>query len=275
MKRWRHGLRVSGGALALTLAVATHAADAKPCGLVRVGLNTVAADTWFTGERDDPEGPLADLARTVLQPLGCQISLQRMPLARLLIDAEAGVIDLALVVTVTAERRKALRFPETPTGELDTSLALGRSRVSLFALADSVERLNALRDKGDPKALSVVVQRSSVGEELAKAAGWKMEYAPDAERAMAMLRLQRADYLIAPDWALSAKSLKQAPEVRVVEPPLRLQPYYAPVSRAYWERDPRLVEAIWRALCQKAGGMLGGGQTVCVSGAKKGDILRP
>jgi hypothetical protein len=263
------------GALAFGQLGAAHAADAKPCGLVRVGLNTVAADTWFTGERDDPEGPLADLARAVLQPLGCQISLQRMPLARLLIDAEAGAVDLVLVVTVTAERRKALRFPETPAGELDASLALGRSGVSLFALADSVERLNALREKGDPKALSVVVQRSSVGEELAKAAGWTIGYAPDPERAMAMLRLQRADYLIAPDWALSAKSLKQAPEVRVVEPPLRLQPYYAPVSRAYWERNPRLVEAIWRGLCQKKGDLLGGDQAVCVGGSKKGDTHRP
>ncbi len=223
-----------------------------PCGVVRVGLNTVAADTWFSGPSPSPEGPLAELARRALAAEGCKLELQRMPLARLLSDAQQVLVDLALVLTVNPERLSNLRFPETADGEPDKNWALGRTRVSLFALRTSAVALNQRRlDPGD-KNLIVATQRGSVGEEAARAAGWTLTYAPDAARAAAMLRLQRADLMIAPEWALGRDTLDLAPALVALEPPVRVQHYYAPASRAFWARDPHRVQRIWLALCQHA-----------------------
>jgi hypothetical protein len=223
-----------------------------PCGIVKVGLNTVAADTWFSGPSPSPEGPLAELARRALASQGCEVELQRMPLARLLTDAQQGLVDVALVLTVNPERLRTLRFPETADGEPDRNWALGRTRVSLFALRTSAAALNQQRLDPSYKNLTVAAQRASVGEEAAKEAGWTLTYAPDAARAAAMLRLQRADLMIAPEWALGRDTLDLAPALVALEPPVRLQHYYAPVSRAFWARDPRRVQRIWRALCQHA-----------------------
>lgn len=266
--------RVTQACMAVMLGGTTSAlaaGPASPCGTVRVGLNTVAADTWFTGERDSPEGPLADLARAALAAQGCQAAVQRLPLARLLLDAQQGLVDVVLVVTATDERRKALRFPETERGELDKTWALGTSRVSLFGLASNAAALNQQRlgPKAAASALTVVVQRGSVGEELAKEAGWTLSYTPDAERAVTMLRLARADLMIAPDWSLSAHTLAQAPAVKALDPPLRLAPYYAPVSRAFWERDPQRVKALWQALCEQVGVL--GGEANCPRAPKRTD----
>lgn len=257
MRHLRQALRACIAITGLCASLVAAASPTGACGTVRVGLNTVAADTWFTGERDSPEGPLADLARTALAAQGCQVVVQRLPLARLLLDAQQGLVDVVLVVTATDERRKALRFPETDQGDLDKAWALGKSRVSLFALASNADALNHLRLASKSKSLTVLVQRGSVGEELAKEAGWTLSYTPDAERAVTMLRLDRADLMIAPDWSISANTLAQAPAVRALDPPLRLAHYYAPVSRAFWERDPQRVKALWQALCQHVG-MLGG-----------------
>ena len=240
------------------------AQTAGGCGTVRVGLNTVAADTWFVGDRNSPEGPLADLARAALASQGCGVVLQRLPLARLILDAEQGLVDIALPVTVTPERRKVLRFPETASGDVDNGWALGRSRVSLFALASRASHLNARRlDTQLPAAtLAVVVQRASVGEALASQAGWSLLYAPDAERAVSMLRLHRGDMMIAPDWSLGRATLNEATAVVALQQPLASPAYFAPVSQAFWQRDPQRAQAIWRALCQHAA-LLGGAEEAC------------
>ncbi|WP_374661524.1 substrate-binding periplasmic protein [Inhella sp.] len=249
---WAIGLVLALGGWA-----AAAASAASECGTVRVGLNSVAAETWFNEGSSSPEGALAELARKALGTVGCKVELQRMPLARLLLDAERGAIDLALVITVTEERRRAMRFPETGAGELDPRHALGQSRVSLVGLASEAAVLN--RRRQDPKDLNltVAVQRGSVGAERAKAAGWTLTYAPDPQRAAAMVRLGRADLLAGPDWSISPRALNEEPALEVLEPPLALQPYYAPVSQAFWKRDPQRVQAIWRALCQNAA-LLGG-----------------
>lgn len=232
-----------------SLAVATETA---PCGEVRVGLNTVAADTWFTSTGSSPEGPLADLARKALGEQGCRVHVQRMPLARLLLDAEQGHVDVALVVTASKQRLQTLRFPETAEGDADTNWALGESRVSLFTLQSNEAKWRAKRrGSGDP-GWTAVVQRGSVGEEIAQAAGWIRAYAPDAERALAMLRLERADVLIAPEWALSPAALSAMPSVVALDPPLRVQGFYAPVSRAFWQREPERVKRLWQDLCRHA-----------------------
>lgn len=249
--------------MALGGSAGASASSASECGTVRVGLNSVAAETWFNERSSSPEGPLAELARKALGTVGCGVELQRMPLARLLLDAERGAIDLALVVTVTEERRRAMRFPETRSGELDPRYALGQSRVSVVALASEAAVLN--RRRLDPKDLNltVAVQRGSVGAERAKAAGWTLTYAPDPQRAAAMVRLGRADLLAGPDWSMSPRTLNEEPALEVLEPPLALQPYYAPVSQAFWQRDPKRVEAIWRALCQNASLLGGRAAAVC------------
>lgn len=249
-------------AAGLAWALAAKAALASDCGTVRVGLNSVAADTWFTEGRDSPEGPLAELARKALSAQGCRVDLQRMPLARLLLDTAQGAIDLALVVTVTEERRRALRFPETAAGEADLRYALGQSRVSLVALASQAAALNQRRLNPRDHDLTVAVQRGSVGAERARAAGWTLTYAPDPARAAAMVRLRRADLLAGPDWSLSPATLNEEPALVALDPPLALQPYFAPVSRAFWQRDPQRVQAVWRALCQNAA-LLGGSAAAC------------
>jgi len=261
-------------ALGLLLPALAGASESRPCGVVTVGLNTVAADTWFSSAGSNPEGLLADLARQALKEQECKVVLQRMPLARLLMDAEQGHIDVALVLTATPQRLQALRFPETPEGDADTNWALGTSRVSLFTLQAQAAKWQAKRAGPADPGWTVVVQRASVGEELAKAAGWTRTYAPDAERAMGMLRLERADAFIAPEWALSPSALTASPAVVALEPPLRVQGFYAPVSRAFWQREPERAKRLWQDLCRHAG-LLGKHAAPCPGLQRKGAGGRP
>jgi hypothetical protein len=65
-----------------------------------------------------------------------------------------------------------------------------------------------------------------------------------------MLRAERFEALLAPDVLVPPELLKDLPALVALQPPLQQTQYYAPVSPAFWKRDPELVRSFWRGLCR-------------------------
>lgn len=217
--------------------------------VLRVALNETGAGVLLTSEGATESGPLVDLLRKAAARVGCELTLQRMPLVRALVELDQGHFDFAVPVAGLPDRFERLQFPLTANRTVDRRLMVGMANTVAYVLASRASEVQTLMNAKAQEGLRVAVYRGTTSESIAQAAGWPVSYVVTPERAMAMLRLGRVEAVIATNWAFAPAALEADPPVVTLSPPLRQTDMYVPASLQMWQRNPGLVQQFWHALC--------------------------
>ncbi len=217
--------------------------------VLRVALNETGAGVLLTGAGSADSGPLVDLLRKAAARVGCELTLQRMPLVRALLELDQGHFDFAVPVAGLPDRFERLRFPMTADQTVDRRLMVATANTVAYVLASRAGEVQSLMSSSARDGLRVAVYRGTTSEAIANAAGWPISYVVTPDRALAMLRLGRVEAVIATNWAFAPAALEVDPPVVTLSPPLRKTDMYVPASFQMWQRDPRLVQQFWHALC--------------------------
>lgn len=217
--------------------------------VLRVALNETGAGVLLASAGPTESGPLVDLLRKAAARVGCELALQRMPLVRALAELDQGHFDFAVPVAGLPERFERLQFPMTANRLVDRRLMVATANTVAYVLASRAGEVQALMNEKAREGLRVAVYRGTTSESIAQAAGWPVSYVVTPDRAMAMLRLGRVEAVIATNWAFAPAALEVDPPVVTLSPPLRQTDMYVPASLQMWQRDPRLVQQFWHALC--------------------------
>jgi ABC-type amino acid transport substrate-binding protein len=216
---------------------------------LRVGFNHTASPPVLFGQGTafaDPPGWEVVAVREALKRLGCAAELVRLPNRRLSASLAQGSIDIALLLGVTPERLRSLRFPLDAQGRPDLAWAPVFGHLALFGRSGE-----AAEPRWDgrrlPPGLRVGVLTGTVQEAVARDRGWPVESVSVSDSELAMLQARRFDLL------LTVREILP-PEQRagLVEwtPGVAKLPYFAPASPQFAERHPEWTRAFWREFCQ-------------------------
>lgn len=104
------GLRL-GALLALLIATSWGGASAQAC-VLRVGWEPYAIYT-FVDEAGEVTGADIELIKAIGQEIGCELRFEELPWARVLLEIERGMLDLASSASRSAEREAYAFFSET------------------------------------------------------------------------------------------------------------------------------------------------------------------
>lgn len=201
-------------------------------------------------DADDP-GLVVREVKSALKAIGCTADLIRLPHKRVLAQMDAGTVDFVVGFADLPERLRLWRFPLGPQGGADKSMAIGESPIQWVVLAARRVELQARWREGSPGSQLGALQ-DSVSALIAEAQGFKTRQVLNLNEAPKLLMLGRFDAIAMPT-IFYAETLSSSPEpLATLEPPLGKMQYYAPASRALFERAPALVQAFWNALCQEA-----------------------
>ncbi len=219
---------------------------------LRVALVDVDLGVYLPGQGGqlaDPPGLFVQWVRREAARLGCAVTLQRLPPARLLQALSQGDADIGIGLAPTREREAGWVFPRDAQQRIDGRLALLEAQILLYARED---RQRALGWDGRRFAAPAVVggAKGSAPLALAQERGWKTVPVMSTPQGLKMLRAERFDVLVAPSVLVEPGLLQAEPRLLALQPPLVIKPYFAPVSPAMWQRQPELVKALWRGLCR-------------------------
>jgi len=199
---------------------------------------------------ENPPGFFVLWAKAEAKRLQCEVQWLRLPPARLLTSMQAGAVDMAIGQAPTPDREKAWIYPRTPSGELDRRYAVLESNQVLYARADRAASLGWDGKGFGTNKHRIGAPRGSKQMTLAQRMGWTTVPTMGTAQGLRMLRAERFEALLAPDVLVPPELLKELPALVALQPPLQQTQYYAPVSPAFWKRDPELVQSFWRGLCR-------------------------
>lgn len=244
--------------VALSCVVASSACRAQPhCPTepLKIALGDRAAGAFLRGNgaEFDPVDPgiVVLEVRAAVKALGCPASLVRLPHKRILAQMEAGSIDFAVGYSDTPERLALWRFPLGPDGAVDRSMAIGQSPISWVVLRDRKVELEARWRDGRLHSQLGAVQET-LAERLAAEKGFRKTPVLNLNEVPKLLVLGRFDAIAFPTMAYAEVMSQSTQPLATLEPPLGQLQYYAPASRALFERAPASVRAFWDALCDEA-----------------------
>ena len=199
---------------------------------------------------ENPPGHFVLWARAEAKRHHCSVEWLRLPPPRLLAALQSGAVDMAIGQAPTAEREKAWMFPRTPQGEIDRRLAVLESSQVLFARTDRAASLGWDGKGFGSNKPRVGASRGSKQMNLAERKGWLTVPTMGTAQGLRMLRAERFEVLLAPEVLVPPELLNEPPALVALQPPLQQTQYYAPVSPAFWQREPELVLSLWRGLCK-------------------------
>lgn len=196
---------------------------------------------------EDP-GWLVTEVQAALQRLGCKGRLVRLPVKRLQQELDAGRIDFGIGLGATPERLVSWRFPLDAQGRLDRRLAIGVSQVAWVVPADRRASLQADWQAGRLQGRLGAATASATAV-LTQRRGLKVESVFDVAKTAQLLALGRFDAIALPTVAYAQLLQDAGDRLAVLEPPISVQHYYAPASRAMAMRHPDWTQRFWAALC--------------------------
>ncbi len=220
---------------------------------LRVALVDVDLGPYLPGQGStfaDPPGLFVAWIRQEAARHGCAVTLSRLPPARLIAALGQGEADIGVGLAPTAEREAAWIFPRDAQQRIDTRLALFDSQILLVARQDRQTELG-WDGKQFARPVTVAAAKGSAPLTLVRERGFAAVPVMSTPQGLRMLRAGRFDALVAPSVLIDPALLGAEPALTVLQPPLAVKTYYAPVSPAFWQRNPTLVRALWRGLCRQ------------------------
>lgn len=240
----RHALPLLAGACMLAPGPAAAQPSAKPLVMC---YEDVVQRPWTTPSGG---GLNFELLRRVEKQLGERFTYVPKPWRRCLEELRTGAVDAIIGAADGPERRTFAVFPSLPDGALDPSRAVGSDYAHVF-----------LRTAGaaswDGKQLvapnnEVAVQSGYIVGALLRERGYRVsELVKSADDGLRMLAAGLFDVAILQGFEASSLA-RSDPRfqgvVKQAQQPYAVFMLYLPFNRKVYARDPRRIEAVWRAI---------------------------
>lgn len=222
------------------------AAPAAPRALVMC-YEDVVQRPWST---PSGEGLNFELMRRVEKQVGEQFIYLPKPWRRCIEELRTGAVDAAIGAADAPERRLIGVYPTLPDGAIDPSRAVGHDYAHVFLRVGGNASWDGKRLVAPNN--DVVVQSGYLVGNLLRGRGFNVrEQAKSADEGLrmvaaglvdvAVLQGLEASHLVRSD-ARFQGMVRQAPQ------PYAIFQLYLPFNKAVYARDPRRIEAIWRAV---------------------------
>ncbi|GAB2869139.1 hypothetical protein GCM10027277_42840 [Pseudoduganella ginsengisoli] len=240
----RHALPALAAACALALPGAVHAGPSKPLVLC---YEDVVQRPWTTPSGG---GLNFELLRRVEKQLGEQFTYVAKPWRRCMHELRTGAVDAVIGAADAPDRRSFAIYPTTSGGALDPARAIGSDYAHVFLrIAGSatwdgkhlVAPNNEVAVQSGYLVAAVLRERGYHVRELVKSADDGLRMLAAGLFDVAILQGLEASSLARTDPRFS-ELVKQAPQ------PYAVFMLYLPFNRAVYARDPRRIEAVWRAI---------------------------
>ena len=240
---WRPSLLLSAWTLACTLAAPARA------GALLICYDNVAQPPWSA---PPGAGLNFELLRRVEQQLGEQFSYAARPWRRCMEELRVGTVDAVIGAADVPERRHFAVYPTTPDGRSDPARALFEDNVYVFlrvggqASWDGGKLRSPGRDIGVPSGYAIaglVRQQGLHARDLIKSPEDGLRLLVSGMFDAILLEGAQAVQLASQDPRFQGK-------VRQGEPPYTVLQLHLPFNRKAYERDPKRIEAIWRAIAR-------------------------
>lgn len=190
--------------------------------------------------REDGKGYLQQLMREVSKQLPVPIEVHVRPRKRCLAELQRGLSD-GTMGTFTLERATYLHYPMRD-GKLDESRSAATADFRVYRMVGSQVGWDGRKFSGLAD-LAVGTQRGYVHAEQLKALGVPYDDGVDtAERNLAKLRAGRLAALVAMEVGVAGQL---GADIEAVGPVFDRSVIYVPTSKAFYQRQPQLVEQLW------------------------------
>lgn len=196
-------------------------------------------------------GLMVTEVQAVLRRLGCAAELQRLPIKRLQLELTAGRLDVGVGLGDTPERVAAWQFPTTDNGQVDRRFAMGQSPIAWVTLS---RRQPALQSAWQAGALRgrLGAATASATALLAERGAQPVEPVFEVAKVVQLLEMDRFDAIALPTTAYAQQLQAAGDRVALLHPPIGVQHYYAPTSRALAAAHGPWVRRFWAELCVEA-----------------------
>lgn len=200
---------------------------------------------------EEMPGTYIEMLRLVAQDLPIDLKLERYPWERCKANLRNNRVD-AINSSYRESRAEIGVFPRTDDGSVDVSRRITDDTYRLYTLDNSMTRFDAkaqkfvFADRGisAPLGYSIVGDLRAAGNTIEENAGGVMSL-------MRMLAYNRISGVIAHDSQASfvlERNQELLKHVIATEPALAKKPYYILISKAFYQKHPKLSEAIWNKL---------------------------
>jgi polar amino acid transport system substrate-binding protein len=230
--------------LALSLALPLAAAPVKPLVLC---YEDVMQRPWSTPSGD---GLNFELLRRVEKQLGEHFVYLPKPWRRCIEELRTGAVDAAIAAADAPERRRIGIYPTLPGGAVDASRAVGSDYAHVFLRVGGNASWDGKRLVAPNN--DVAVQSGYLVGNLLRERGFHVsEQAKSADEGLRMVAAGLVDVAVLQ--GIEASHLVRSDPrfqgvVRQAPQPYAVFMLYMPFNKAVYERDPRRIEAIWRAI---------------------------
>lgn len=198
----------------------------------------------------DGTGLNIDLLKRVEKMLGENFEFSARPWARCLKEVREGSVDGLFGAADTEERRHWGVYPTLQDGRSDTRRALHVDSFNVFLRVGGQASWDGKELRAPGKG--VLVQRGYVTADILRQRGFKVQEAttsgPDAIRQLAagmfdvaVIQGVEPELFLRSDAALTKR-------VTASKTPYELLPSYLIIGRLTYDRDPKRIEAIWKAI---------------------------
>ncbi len=225
------------------------AGAAAPC-TIRLGYSDQATPPYYYGTGPNegvPPGATPELIREIAAAAGCQLTILRLPPARLPIALEQGTIDMAPLGPPHSQSEQ-LAHPRDRNGALDDARGLQLHTVVYVRAADHLPRdLDPLpyfqhHRIGTPRGVSYAIALRAMGIEVD-------DGAPDMRRNLEKLRLGRIDgfslSLASPGDMDGEIAAMFGSDIVRLERPIRSATIHLLLNQEFYAAHRDQVEAMW------------------------------
>lgn len=205
------------------------------------------------GAPDGGAMPYLMLQRALEQLPGLRVEISPLPWNRCLEEAGTGRYDAVLSASFSVARAYTLHYPLRSNGEADSERRMFLLGYALLRRKDREAAWDGQRFTGTQArpGQALGAERGYSVVQFARERGAVVEDRyPRIDSLLESLKLGRlSGVLLNQDFA--AQLLRDPAWTACCElggPGLDTKAYYLPVSRALWQKEPQLVEALWTAL---------------------------
>lgn len=231
-------------------------ADSTACPpRVRLAYTDAPLPPYVLGQGEtiaEPPGLFIQWARAALVKMGClHVATEvRLPYNRILNSMEAGSIDMRVTGGYRPDITGIMVFP-MEAGSPSRAMAVAEAGTMLYVVKDAPAATwdgKTVGFTGTSNAIGTV--RGHYTEKLLQSMKWTVDSAPTWESNTKKLLLGRVAAIVGPDSVVDA--LPERSLLKVLEPPVAVDLYFAPVSHPFYEAYPRFTQRFWLEICRES-----------------------
>jgi hypothetical protein len=248
--------RLALSLLIWSVAVPVQAASEPVCPpQIRVAYSETELPPYVLGAGSnfrEPPGLFVAWTRAALKKLGCMavVSEVRLPYNRIVSSMADGTIDIRVTGGYRADISQIMRFPMR-----------GDNTNRALAVAEADTRLYVLKSapalKWDGKTLhfsgaypTIGAVRGHYTEKILQARQWEIDSAPSWDANVKKLLTGRVAAISGPDSVVDA--LPERAQMDMLDPPVQVDLYFAPVSNQFYAKHPDFTERFWLEICRES-----------------------